>query len=1200
MPYSSAAERRPQLLNLWSLGVVAFLCLLILVLVFPQQSVFKLGENDQADAVSIAYAELLLRSNPGDDGLRLQLVDQLIRVGNLDRAQALLVAPVADRFAADAAMFSLEIAVQRAFARPEGIAAQGLGFYQGELTRLLAMDLKPERLQRLAELALAFSAPKLAAQAYTQLAAVDAENAPYWLEQGARWFTAAGLPVEAAALYQRLEALAQSPTERERFQLQVFNSLVAGGESARALRWLDKQLAQLSHSSWSIDLLQAGIREARGHSDSARALAYLQRWHELQPDDLDWLQQAFVVTLSTGELEQAWTLGQQLYQQQPSEALLRQLAQLGEWAGHPAQALPLWIELARQTGAAEDYVYAWRLSGQLFDFPQMSRLLTELSEIRALDLEELQALVYALESQALPEQARDWLTLYVLRRPAARDAWRMLAQINRNMLHLHDETLVWADMARRHALTEAERIVWAQAHWLLFQPQPAWDVLTVLPLDKRRSLEFLALRSELAEALELDSEQIATLEQLLARRQRLTNAQSEQLLQLYLQADPQKALELAVANWRQSQSLNRLVLALQLARQLGQWPLLDSLLQEAQPFAAQLQGEPVYWQVRIASASQRGDTAQLDRLLTQLLAQFPDQSWAIEVYLWSQIDRQQRAGLAARLQEWRPLARQEANLWLPFASAYALLGNVDESLRWFERHVRANPQDQLALAAYADMLEQAGQADSAWRLRRYLLAQWQRNPDGDEALQPERYLAYLRLLSSVAGIQRARLVSQQPLARGLPAAQQQPLLEAWFERWIVQLETSKRTGAIDPWLAWAKERGIRIDRFTQLQSALRAVRQEELQALLDSDSLAPESRAEIWLRLGLDQRAQQESLQALSSERSAAQNRTLRNQAQGVLQRQPRGLQLGWQDRDYGGLRQKGTQLLAANNVGDRYLSMNASDSRYSDSDLLDSGRLGREQTLALSLETPLQDGSWLLEGELAQNDFADRHGLGLARNWRVTDTDSLSLGLDWQRQTDESGLMHALGMRDSLQAAGQHGLSARDQLSWRLARNRYSTFDGDDLGDGWSAALDLSHSLLAHEPQWLVRTGVSWQENNPVGQLPDALLRSNGGVLLDNAVPTDLLTDRFGELYVGSSWQRGVPGALNRAWPQFTWRLDTRAGWQWPEQSFAWAVEAGAGVEVFGDDELALVGGYNSAPVGGDGQAGSIMRLTYSLRFGR
>ena len=236
MPYSSAAERRPQLLNLWSLGVVAFLCLLILVLVFPQQSVFKLGENDQADAVSIAYAELLLRSNPGDDGLRLQLVDQLIRVGNLDRAQALLVAPVADRFAADAAMFSLEIAVQRAFARPEGVAAQDLGFYQDELTRLLAMDLKPERLQRLAELALAFSAPKLAAQAYTQLAAVDAENAPYWLEQGARWFTAAGLPVEAAALYQRLEALAQSPTERERFQLQVFNSLVAGGESARALR----------------------------------------------------------------------------------------------------------------------------------------------------------------------------------------------------------------------------------------------------------------------------------------------------------------------------------------------------------------------------------------------------------------------------------------------------------------------------------------------------------------------------------------------------------------------------------------------------------------------------------------------------------------------------------------------------------------------------------------------------------------------------------------------------------------------------------------------------------------------------------------------------------------------------------------------------------------------------------------------------
>ncbi len=1200
MPYSSAAEHRPHLLNPWSLWLVGVLCLAILVLVFPRQAVFKLGENDKADGVSIAYAELLLRSNPDDDELRLGLIDQLIRVGRLHRAEALLAQPVAAEFAAQAKMLGLEAALQRVFARPEGMTESEREQFTRDIAGLLEMDFTPERLQRIAELALAFSAPKLAADAYAHLSVVDEENATYWLEQGARWYTAAGDQVKAAALYQQLEKMAKSPSDRERYQLQLFNSLVAGGESARALRWLDGQLPQLNSSAWSVDLLQAGIREARGHSDSARALAYLQRWHELQPDDLEWLQQAFVVTLAAGDLQQAWTLGQELYARQPDDALLRQLAQLGEWAGHPAQALPLWIDLARSSGAPADYEHAWQLSGQLFDYPQMSNLLVELAEIRPLNLPELKALVFALEMQARPEEARDWLGLYVQRRPAERDAWRMLAQINRNMEHLHDEALAWAGMARRHRLTETERIAWAQAHWLQFEPQQAWDVLASLPLDKARSVAFLELRSELAQALELDAEQVATLELLLARHTQLSNDQSTQLLQLYLQNNPQKALQMAVEDWRKGKSLNRLVLALQLAEQQGEWALLDSLLQEAQPLAAQLQGEPVYWQVRISRAAHHGDTDRLDRLLAQLLEQFPDQSWAIELYLWSQIDRQHSAGLALLLQEWRPLARAEGSLWLPFASAYSLLGNVQQALYWFRLYVRANPDDQLALAAYADSLEQAGQADSAWRLRRYLLAQWRRNPPDDESLQPERYVTYLRLLASVSGVQRARQVSQRALLATDKSVAQKPLLEAWFERWIAQLETLNRAGGIDAWLGWARQRGIKVDSNTRLQSALRSVRREELQKWLAQGGLPADSRAEIWLRLGLDQRAQKESLQALNAQRSAAQDRTLRGQAQGVLERQPRGLQIGWQDRDFGGLRQQGTQLAMASGIGDRYWSLQAADSRYSDSDQLYTSRLGHEQAVTVALETPAANGAWRVAGELVQNDFAEHQGLGLARNWWVSDSDALTLGLDWQRATDESGLLHALGMRDSLQAEGQHALSGRDQVSWRLARNYFSTFDGDDLGDGWAAGLDLSHNLLAHEPQWTVRTGVSWQENSPVEQLPDYLLRSNGGVLLDDTSVTDLLPDRFGEVYVGSSWQRGTPGALNRAWPQFTWKLDSTVGWQWPDQSFAWALEAGVGVEVLGDDELALLAGYNSAPVGGDGQAGSMLRLAYSLRFGR
>jgi hypothetical protein len=386
------------------------------------------------------------------------------------------------------------------------------------------------------------------------------------------------------------------------------------------------------------------------------------------------------------------------------------------------------------------------------------------------------------------------------------------------------------------------------------------------------------------------------------------------------------------------------------------------------------------------------------------------------------------------------------------------------------------------------------------------------------------------------------------------------------------------------------------------------MRRHELQQWLAKDELPPDSRAEIWLRLGLEQRALNESLQALHDRRAPAQARTLRNQAQGVIERQPQGVQLALNERNFGGLRQLGEQFLLATAVGDSYLAVGLESSTFSGSDLLDEQRLGREQALRLSLTTPVADGDWTLLLEASQNAVQNRQGFGLERSWQLSGRDALALGLEWQVQSDESGLMRALGARDSLYAQGQHAVSVRDQLSWRLARNSFSTAKGAALGDGWAASFELSHSLLAREPQWLLRSGVTWQENKTVSELPSELFSSHGGALFDanpkinfsGAAPSDFLSSRFGELYVGSTWQRGTPGALNRAWPQFTYRLDAKAGWQVPDNKLAYAFEAGLGVEVIGDDELALLGSYSSAPIGGEGQAGGQLRLAYSLRFGR
>lgn len=1218
MRYSSATERRPQLLNGWGLALIGVLTLIVLALVFPRQSVLTLRPGDKADGVSIAYAELLLKSKPDDQELRLRLIEQLLALGNLSQAEAHL-AKLGDQAQEPAAqLLALGVKLQRAFADPAGLRESQRQEYARLLTGLVERELSVAQLQQVAELALLFNEPQLAADSYARLAGRDPENANYWLDISARWSRAAGNEAMAAALYQRLIKLSASLDEREHYQLAVFTSLVAAGDGTRALRWLDRHLAELRPSGQALELLQAGIREARGHSDFARANAYLQRWQELQPNDELWLEQAFALTLAMGKLEQAWELGLQLSAIRPTDQQLnRQLAQLGEWAGRPAEALPLWTALARQDRLQADYEHAWRLAGQLFDYQQMSVLLEELAEVRALSLEELKALVFALESQARPEQAREWLTLYVHRRPRERAGWQMLVQINRNMQQLQAEAEAWQAMAGKHRLTVKERVEWASVYWQLFAPQKAWEVLANVPLGKNSDADFLRLRSDLAWALEMDAESQRSLELLQAQSGSLSSDLTERLLTLYQSSDPQKALQLAVEVWRRNKSLGRLALALQLASEQGKWRLMDDLLREAEPYAQQLEAEPVYWQAQISQASRQGDNGRIDRLLASLLQRFPGQAWVIERYLWTQIDRQQTSGLAALLNTWRVEARRQGSLWLPFAAAYSLLGEVPESLRWYRLYTQANPKDLLTLAAYADTLELAGQNDSAWRLRRYLLQQWQRHRASGEQLQPQQFNTYLRMLASVSGAQRARLVSEQALqAAAADESASGPLLEQWFERWLAQLQGLNQTGGLDAWLAWARQRGIKIDSHAQLQSALRAMRREELQHWLASGELPADSRAEIWLRLGLDQRALAEALPALHERRAPGQAQTLRNQAQGVLERQPQGIQLGWQNRDFGGLQQKGEQWLMAAGWADRYVHLAVADGTYSGSELIEEPRLGREQSLRLGLDSPLTDGEWRALLDVSQNDFDNRQGLALERRWQVADSEQLALGLEWQVQAEESGLLHALGARDSLYATGQHGLSVRDQLSWRLARNRFTTAAGSALGRGWAASFELSHNLLAREPQWLLRSGMAWQENSHVSDLPDYLFISQGGVLRDpvdddpdtdevnesvpGAIVDDLLTSRFGEVYVGSSWQRGSPGALNRYWPAFTYKVDAKVGWQVPDRRYAYAFEGGAGIELFGDDELALLGGYSSAPVGGSGQSGRQLRLAYSLRFGR
>ncbi len=132
----------------------------------------------------------------------------------------------------------------------------------------------------------------------------------------------------------------------------------------------------------------------------------------------------------------------------------------------------------------------------------------------------------------------------------------------------------------------------------------------------------------------------------------------------------------------------------------------------------------------------------------------------------------------------------------------------------------------------------------------------------------------------------------------------------------------------------------------------------------------------------------------------------------------------------------------------------------------------------------------------------------------------------------------------DSVSLAGRHNLTPRDQLSWRAAHNRYSSRDGDALGSGFAFNLELSHMIFFEGPTWQVRSGITYQQNSARSTLPASVTRylqplagsgENGEVTvadLEALGGTQLLQDRYGQLYVGSSWRRGIPGSLTAPIP--------------------------------------------------------------------
>lgn len=1156
----------------------------VLALSYQHKDAF-LPNGKRPDAISVNYAELLLAADPDNNELRAELVEMLISLGRFYDALTHLKSwqggdPLIKRY------YNLLLDGNVAIIRKD----------QADIDQarqsLQEMDYAPlsiEQQRALASLALELGDPLMAARLFDTLAQLLPEERKAMLMRAARWSLAGNAPEEAALVYQSLVGQVETPEEKLFFIRKSYDAWLAAGQAGQATAYVLKALGDHPDVYPSDSWLNQAVGYAVGAMRFDLAQQLVDYWLAREPDNLDALHAAFNMQLSNGDTAAAWTTGQTLLAYEPAtQTMLRQMALLAQWQGEPEAALHYWSNYLAVEEDPKVREAAWRLAFQLFDYDRGIELLAGTTATRGLTDEELNLLVYAQESRGTPELAERWLRTYVRDSGQQRLAWVKLLQVLENTLQYREESNTWESFARGHRLSVTERVSWAEVLWDTYQPERAWQVLDIGVTDEL-SPDYWRLRAALAWELERDEELASIYQQMQQKGVALTLSEEGQLIELYRQTDPQRAMQLAHASWLRSGDSRRLIDAIQLAEFLQDWDQLGAMVAEAEQAGLGTQLPVLLAKGLLAERS--GETDKAEHIYLQALADNPGDLVLRERLLWLYVDGRNLQQLKRVVAPWESGAAGLPSLWLALGAANQMLERNERALRWYQQYANARPNDLLGLAAYADALDAAGREASAQRLRAHVL---KHQDFAQVAATPQGYQTWLRLMMSA----RSNLHAKNQALRWQDGST--AMLQLWFEALLDHLDVTNQEAQKDAWLAWGRAHDLRIDNYDLIQEALRTYNRAQLGEMLAEARIDPAQRVETLSRLGDQGRALGDALSELSDDQPLAVRQQLWRQALEMTEQHPQGLQIGWDQDYFGGLELQGPRFSAARYLGDNwYFRLDAQQARY-DSALLDTDALGEETSTALRLERNLANGyvAMTLDTSVRQDD--DRNGFGIARQW-LLGRDQVAAGLDWQRESRETGLMRAVGQQDALWLNVSHSFSARDQLSWALEHRQYESRSGLGIGSGEVASMEFSQVQFFSGPTWILRSGVEVQNNRLDSTNLTSLLTSNGGVINQGDLTAEeLLPDRVGRFYVGSQLRRGYPGALNRTRGQYTWLLDTATGWDWVEQSMNYSVNAGVGVEVLGDDELSFTAGYQSEPVGGDGEPGGTVNISYSSRFGR
>jgi len=1159
-----------------------------------QRRSLEMAAHQKLDAISVAYLRVMLRAYPEDREARYSLVRALAETGKYSEARATLVPLTRETGGAGAqarlALLNIYRTELRQTAQSDPRRNRMLASLGREIADMLALPATLPVLLELHAASLELDRQDLVLLSLDRLAHADAARRVKWLDEEARGWLAQGLPARAAALYRDIAMLDDAPASgRRRYALLALDTFVAANEGAAALAFAESARADVRQER---AFLERALAVAQSQDNAKAAQSLGRQLLALNPDSPASIERQLDLELAAGALPAALQLAERLVEAAPSSAHRTRLATIAEWSAAQAIALRQWTLLARQEPAGAAMTRALELARARGQDALWLELAALAGAHRALSADEQAVLLSIAQDRPGERRLAATLDAILARQPGNLGLWLALSDAQQRS---GDQAGALASLRKiPPALAGPVDIARLEASLLMRGglPQQALARLNAVrgaasPTDST----YWTLLGDLA--WETNDRAAALRAYAAAWDGGASDARiAERLIETSrASGDFEQAVRIAREADRRLAEPRWLLLAMDAAFQGERWDALRADLAAAAARPEQFEQVERYWIFTAQQAARDGRKPVVRQAYRRALALAPDAVSTRAAWLWFEVDSGDGEPLRTLLADWADDAVRNDAYWGPFAVGMMRLQRPADALPWFERQVRAHPDDAAWSLEYAEALALAGRADEARPVRR--LAYLQLKPHFHSGFPPRMampdplLLSYVALVREFEGEAPAQALLVQLIERGNdPATARVRLVDSFLAQkkfgqaraWLQRASLEQRTMPAWQYLAVAQ-----ADNDRQEIASILATRAAQLSPLDRIAALRKLGRGGEALALAeAEQPGPDRAVNATLSEVAEQLRREQGKRASVVFEAQ----QLGYLD-----LRKWELAASAPTTLGRGTVRLARNTFEGDNEALLLAQRA--EEDLSATLVQPLGNGD--LRMTLGANRQA---GASMAYGelaWTRPLNDALTLRLDGaaNKLSEESALMRLLGKKSRAGAALTLDPGAGKYARVELAGQRYAARSGQRLGSGYRIEGELGMTMRDEFPQLRVRLSASFEHN----RLADGLLVLPRDVFVpaDQAAIGNVVPARFGWAGAGATLLFGQQdSAAGRPYGA----LDALVGRQWPGGRSAYGIRARLVLPLGARDELNLDAVHSNVQSSDAAPANRRLQFSYVHRF--